>query len=901
MEKNLAELLLDGRDRWQHFWLAIDRRKIKSASFIFYLICWFVTYYFLIYALNHNSGWIGIWIIFLGFIWFIVNRNIIQAFNPPVEILLCLIIIIYSFTYFHLNSVFQNILSSGLTTNLESRLPGFFTYFLLGVLTLLSGLVLVLNTPAGGALSINALQGGELNNHTTAPAVKINRLNGFKQTVIFWYVLIGLLGHHVVFSENIIFLYVFEFFLFLLLLNKTAWLEKLSRYELYIYFVIFLLIILFIHDPASFQKIKLLEIRYKLTAFSYPLYLHLLIKLYFLALLVKIPIVLIYNHASLARKLSMAGLFQSTFPQFFQFLFLICIFFFFISGWQADKLRQLLQTEIEQIRDGYVDSSYIHYQLNIRPGDQALLCSGYAPCILRQPLDNNGIIALNKSRSDTDEPAKEEDYFLYIKGNDTLSTSLYLIKIDSNLVNYLSPKLNIMVGNGLICYPYAPKDWQDFLFNLGILKSESDIRIYPFSVLSRNRDWALISRIEYTPEYGAHISIAGQENHYGNQKFIIGRVVIPVLKSDGTPFPYFAFDIYLAFTFEFWTSSLVKIIGWLMLLYLIINFFIIGRVGKFGQQINKIIVQRFQQLKSGIKEISAGNLDYKFKMEGEDEFIELARHFNQMGDRLKTTIAEAREKDRLDQELQIARQVQLSLLPEKLPHPAGYQIVAAIQTANEVGGDFYDVLDLGNHRYLFTIGDVSGKGSSAAFYMAQVISLLRFSQQFIMEPKEIVLRLNQYFATQIKDRQIFITAIIGLLDTENNILQFVRAGHPLPIIIPGNNQKEIKELRCKGLGIGLTDSPKKYEESIQVVKMELTASDLVLFYTDGVVEAARRSTGQPAGGMEVFGEQRLKDILTMARGKNASQILSILSNELNEFYNDQSQVDDHTILIVQKF
>jgi serine phosphatase RsbU (regulator of sigma subunit)/HAMP domain-containing protein len=887
----LAHVFKSITERFRRFWSEIDLQTVKSASFIFYLVCWFVVYYFLIFAFNHASGWIAIWIIFLGIIWFTVNRNIINAVNPPVEVLLGLIIVIYGFTFFHLNSIFNNLRASASSTGLESRLPGFLTYFLLGLLTLLSGLLLTLNTP------VSRIRPVENSNHPDTP---LKRFSHYRQRVIFWYVVIGMLGHQLVFFENIFYLYVFEFFLFLLLLNKTGWLEKLSRYELYIYFLIFLCIYLSLHDPASFQKVKLLEIRYKLTWFSFPLYLHLLIKLYFLALLVKIPIVLIYNHASLARKLSMAGLFQSTFPQFFQFLFLISIFFFFISGWQADKLRQSLQDEIEQIRAGNINPSYTYYNLNIRPGDQSLLCSGYAPCILRQPFDSNGIIALSRSRTNPEEQEEKEDYFLYIKGRDTLFTSLQLIRIDTNLVNYLSSKLNVMAGNGLICYPYAPKYWQDFLYNINVLKSESNIRIYPFSFLSKNQSWSVMSHVKQRPEFDVDIQILGQENYSGDQKFIIGRLIIPVVQSDHTPWPYFAFDIYLAFTTEFWTSSLVQITVLLILLFLILNFFIIGRVGKFGEQINKIIVQRFQQLKSGIKEISAGNLDYKFKMEGEDEFIELARHFNQMGDRLKTTIAEAREKDRLDQELQIARQVQLSLLPEKLPHLPGYQIVATIRTANEVGGDFYDVLHLGDHRFLFTIGDVSGKGSSAAFYMAQVISLLRFSQQFIMEPLEIVLRLNHYFSTQIKDRQIFITAIVGILDSEKNILQFVRAGHPLPILIPGDKHKEIRELRCKGLGIGLTNSRQKYEETIQVVKMELAAEDLLLFYTDGVVEAARPSAGQTMAGMEVFGEKRLKDILIAARGKNAGQILSIVSGELNEFYNDHPQIDDHTLLIIQK-
>ena len=878
-------------ERLRGFWKAVDFKTVKSASFIFYLICWYIVYYFLLYAMNHNTGWVGIWMVFLGLIWFSVNRNIINAIHPPVEVILGLIFILHIVTYSYLNLNFAHLLSAGINTGLESRLPGFFTFFLLGLLTLLFGLLLTLNNTA-----VITLPPASNNNTDATKKTAIY----YRQSVIFWYALIGMLGHQLVFFENLIYLYVFEFFLFLLLLNKTSWLERLSRYELYISFVIFLVLFLFMQDPQSFQKVKMLEIQYKVTWFSFPLYLHLLIKLYFLALLVKIPIVVIYNHASLARKLSMAGLLQSTFPQFFQFIFLICIFFYFISGWQADRLQQSLQDETEQIRGGNITSSYNYFQVNIRPDDQSLLCSGYAPFVLRQPFSSEGVIVLSKSRIGLEESEKKEDYFFYVKGGDSSLTSLCLIKIDTTLINYWSQKLNVLAGNGLICYPYSPKDWQDFLYKQDFLKSESNFRIYPFSFLSRNRSWSVISRIDDKPDSGTRIVIMGQENYFGNQKFVLGRVFLPVMSGADTHLSYFAFDIYLALTITFWTSTLAKIILILILLFFLLNFFIIGRVTKFGDQINKIIIQKFQHLKSGIKEISSGNLEYKFKMEGEDEFVELARHFNQMGDRLKVTIAEAREKDRLDQELQIARQVQLSLLPEKLPRIAGYQIAAAIQTANEVGGDFYDVLQLGDHQYLFTIGDVSGKGSSAAFYMAQIISLLRFSQQFTFEPKEVVLRLNQYFATQIKDRQIFITAIVGILDTEKNTVQLVRAGHPLPIFIPGNARKEIRELRCTGLGIGLTDDRQKYEESLQVVTVDLDAADMLLFYTDGVIEAARPAAGQSVTGMEVFGERRLKDILNTVRGEKAQNVLLTLTKELKIFYADHPWVDDHALLIIQK-
>jgi serine phosphatase RsbU (regulator of sigma subunit) len=878
-------------ERLRGFWQAIDFKTVRSASFIFYLLCWYIVYYFLLYAVNHNAGWVGIWMVFLGLIWFNVNRNIINAIHPPVEVILGLIFILYTLTYSYLNINYGHLLSAGISTGLESRLPGFFTFFLLGLLTLLFGLLLILNNPA---VRIPEAANHNSNGRAEQPAVS------YKQVAIFWYVLLGMLGHQLVFFENLIYLYVFQFFLLMLLLNKTSWLERLSRYELYLYFVIFLVLFLFSQEPSSFQKVKILEIQYKLTWFSFPLYLHLLIKLYFLALLVKIPIVVIYNHASLARKLSMAGLLQSTFPQFFQFIFLICIFFYFISGWQADRLQQSLQEETDQIRAGNIASSYNYFQVNIRPDDQSLQCSGYAPFMLQQPFGTEGVVVLNKSRIGPQESEKKEDYFFYVKGGDSLLTSLCLIRIDTNLINYWSQKLNVLAGNGLICYPYSPKDWQDFLYKQNFLKSESNFRIYPFSFLSRNRSWSVFSRIEESPETRTRILIMGQENYFGNQKFVLGRVFLPVMSSDNTHLSYFAFDIYLAFAMTFWTSTLAKIILILILLFLLLNFFIIGRVTKFGEQINKIIIQRFQNLKSGIKEISSGNLEYKFKMEGEDEFVELARHFNQMGDRLKATIAEAREKDRLDQELQIARQVQLSLLPEKLPRIPGYQIAAAIQTANEVGGDFYDVLQLADHQYLFTIGDVSGKGSSAAFYMAQIISLLRFSQQFTFEPKEVVLRLNQYFATQIKDRQIFITAIVGILDTEKNTVQIVRAGHPLPIFIPGNTRKEIRELRCTGLGIGLTDNQQKYEESLQVVTLELDTADMLIFYTDGVIEAARPAAAQSMSGMEVFGERRLIDILNTLRGEKAQHVLLTLTKELKIFYADHPWVDDHALLIIQK-
>ena len=112
-----------------------------------------------------------------------------------------------------------------------------------------------------------------------------------------------------------------------------------------------------------------------------------------------------------------------------------------------------------------------------------------------------------------------------------------------------------------------------------------------------------------------------------------------------------------------------------------------------------------------------------------------------MGKRLKKNIEEAREKDRLQYELQIAREVQLSLLPSKIPEISGFNISASLKTANEVGGDFYDILPLGDDHLLFTIGDVSGKGISAAFYMTLTKGFVKSQGKNILSPKEILIRL----------------------------------------------------------------------------------------------------------------------------------------------------------------
>jgi serine phosphatase RsbU (regulator of sigma subunit)/HAMP domain-containing protein len=389
----------------------------------------------------------------------------------------------------------------------------------------------------------------------------------------------------------------------------------------------------------------------------------------------------------------------------------------------------------------------------------------------------------------------------------------------------------------------------------------------------------------------------------GQNQFTVGRVIAPFIDANMEQPGFFAFDILLIPDVSFFKSSMLSYILLLAFVYFLVNLLVIRRMVKFGSEINQVIVQKFNQLKNGIREISTGNLDYKVRLEGEDEFVELADRFNQMGDKLKASIAEAREKERLQHELKIAREVQLSMLPLDLPEVPGYQIAATLKTANEVGGDFYDVLSLDKNRYLFTVGDVSGKGTSAAFYMAQCLSIIRSSQQFTKEPGDIVIRLNKYFAYPLIDRELFVTAVVGVLDLKKACLRFVRAGHTPPIFIPGNRQKSIHELESTGLGIGLERIGNIFEQQLETVDVSVRSGDMIIFYTDGVVEAARSNSSNDRGDdseMQFYGHERFMNLLNELRGKNASDILQALKDDLESFYGEESPVDDYTLLIIQK-
>ncbi len=853
--------------RFRDYFTSFKPQEIVNKANILYFIGWIFSFTIIFYTEYFRYNWIFIFYIIYIYFWYKLVGNFYNKFRPPNELLLALFLLILFLETVFLQSFYNT--SSFFTFEIQAPgiLANFVQILLQSLLILIFSLFLVQNS-----------QG--------------------KKGVIISFILLGGIGVSVFNTSSVFYLFIFQIILFIYLLRKTPWLEELTKIECWIYLLVVFYLFRGFANHNPFQEVQPGQFESALLWYSLPKFLYLSFQIYLLALLVKIPIVLIYNFARLERKLKISSLFQSTFPQFVQLCMLLLIFYFFIAGWQADKMRQALINQIEQISTGKAARSVNVFKLADDQSDRTLYIKGYQPIQFTGRLPEVGIVVVEKAKTYNILSSDEPGYLLFFKSSETVKDSIVFITLDSDFLGMVAENTPILAGSYLQAYPYNPPRWESYLYEISNLKGDRNIRIFPFGLTPKKAKLTLS-----VPFDQAESNLPGWMDEINfkiakTTQVTVGRVIAPLQNANLEQAGYFAFDILMIPNVSFFTSTLLRYILLLILIYFLANLLVIRRMVKFGSEINQMIVQKFNQLRKGIREISTGNLDYKVKLEGKDEFVELAERFNQMGDKLKDSIAEARDNERMKHELTIARQVQLSLLPRTLPDIPGFQIAATLKTANEVGGDFYDILPLNKDQYLFTVGDVSGKSTSAAFYMAQFISLIRYSPQFTDNPHEIVLRLNKYFSDPMVDRQIFITAIVGVLEVSKNKMQFVRAGHTLPIFMPGNLSEEMRELEKSGLGIGLERIGQVFEDNLEEDSLRLQSGDTIVFYTDGLVEAVRANGDQEE--MQFYGEERLMSLLKDLRGQDASNIMQALTDDIESFYGGISPVDDYTMLIIQK-
>jgi sigma-B regulation protein RsbU (phosphoserine phosphatase) len=253
---------------------------------------------------------------------------------------------------------------------------------------------------------------------------------------------------------------------------------------------------------------------------------------------------------------------------------------------------------------------------------------------------------------------------------------------------------------------------------------------------------------------------------------------------------------------------------------------------------------------------------------------------------------EAMARQRLERELDLAREIQASFLPDCCPAIPHYEVEAYYRSARQVGGDFYDFIDLPvvdgstGPRLGIVIADVTDKGVPAALFMALSRTLLRATAADGREPTEVLARANQLILNDAR-AGLFVTTFYAALDTETGLMTYANGGHNYPLLYEVETS-EIRHLRAQGIVLGILPQP-RFEQHMIMLK----PGDVVLFYTDGVTEAMNSNR-------ELFGDERLSEVLREHHGGSPQEIINAVMQAVQQFTQGEPQSDDVTMVVLKR-
>jgi len=250
-------------------------------------------------------------------------------------------------------------------------------------------------------------------------------------------------------------------------------------------------------------------------------------------------------------------------------------------------------------------------------------------------------------------------------------------------------------------------------------------------------------------------------------------------------------------------------------------------------------------------------------------------------------LEESIEKERLERELDVAREIQRKIIPEKNPEYEDLEISSVFVPAFEVGGDYYDFFKISKSKLGILIADVSGKGISAAFIMAEIKGIFESLSKTIENPREILIKANDILMSTL-DSKTFVSAAYGLIDFNEGKLNIARAGH-CPVLLLRNDAAQ--RLKPSGMGLGLCRE-KHFENTLDELIIDLKENDTIVLYTDGITEAKNEN-------LDDFGEKYFTEILLESRNKSSDEISKKVINEVSVFAKNHSQYDDITLVILK--
>jgi sigma-B regulation protein RsbU (phosphoserine phosphatase) len=316
----------------------------------------------------------------------------------------------------------------------------------------------------------------------------------------------------------------------------------------------------------------------------------------------------------------------------------------------------------------------------------------------------------------------------------------------------------------------------------------------------------------------------------------------------------------------------------------------------FGATLTRSITRAVADLYEGTRKVQAGDFSHRIRIRrNKDQLSELAGSFNTMTGQIQNLIVEVKEKERLENELAIARDVQSRLFPKDVPHLPMLEVWGGCQPARTVSGDYYDYVTLSGNRVALAIGDISGKGISAALLMAHIQSALRSqlmprttgngsASENGIAPAEVLSILNNLlYASSPAEK--YATFFLGIYADQGGQLLYTNAGHIAPMLVRSN---QVLRLAGDGFPVGLFPAVQYEQQSVA-----LEHKDLFVAFTDGVTET-------PNASGEEFGEKRVMDLLIQNAEKPLDVIAGTISNAVLAWAGGQERHDDTTVLLARR-
>ena len=326
-------------------------------------------------------------------------------------------------------------------------------------------------------------------------------------------------------------------------------------------------------------------------------------------------------------------------------------------------------------------------------------------------------------------------------------------------------------------------------------------------------------------------------------------------------------------------NAVMSITAFLVLLLLTVIFIRINSLTK------RLIVKNIETVNNGLAEITSGNLDTEINVRDNVEFNQLSDGINATVSSLKGYIQ--RESERFEQELELARSIQTSAMPNvfpPFPERHDIDIFASMKPAKQVGGDFYDFFFIDDAHLVFLTADVSDKGIPAALFMMKAKTIIKSLAQSGISVENVIVSANKILCED-NNADMFVTLWIGILNTENGELSYINAGHCKPLLRRTDGRFEYLPDRADFVVACEDDVP--YHGK----RLTLKKGDALFLYTDGVSEAVNKDG-------RLFGEERLKDALNKEKSATAKNICATVSTELRVYSQDAPQTDDITMLAV---